>query len=97
MNKPLITNEQRATVKRIHPEQYKAVNRAKWLYDKRLRRCESELGDTKDRLLAAHEDRARLETALASAAHALETGTPPSDVLASIRIALRITPGGQPL
>lgn len=97
MHKPRNPIERLDGAQRIHPEEHAAALRAKWVYVKKLKRCAAELDDTKDRLLVALECRARFETALADAAHAIEAGSASADVLTSIRIALHATQGGKTL
>ena len=63
----------------------------------RQERTVTELARVRIELTQERIKNARSVTALANVALALEQGTPVPEILASIRIALRITPGGQSL
>ncbi|CUJ67824.1 hypothetical protein [Achromobacter sp. 2789STDY5608628] len=78
-------------------EQLAAAARGRALYTRLYDEAKRELDQAREQLTNERIKHAQAVAALGNVAHALETGTPPADVLASIRIALRITPGGRPL
>ncbi|CUR81896.1 hypothetical protein [Achromobacter xylosoxidans] len=82
---------------RTPTEQLAAAVRGRALYTRLYDEAKRELDQVREQLTNERIQHAQATAALGNVAHALETGTAPDVVLAMVRIALRITPGGQPL
>ncbi len=82
---------------RTPTEQLAAAVRGRALYTRLYDEAKRELDQVREHLTNERIKHAQAVFALGNVAHALETGTPPDVVLAMARIALRVTPGGQPL
>lgn len=78
-------------------EQLAAAVRGRALYTRLYDEAKRELDQVREQLTNERIKHAQAVAALGNVAHALETGTPPDVVLSMARIALRVTPGGQPL
>ncbi|MFY3460537.1 hypothetical protein ACOTJD_28170 [Achromobacter xylosoxidans] len=78
-------------------EQLAAAVRGRALYTRLYDEAKRELDRVRDQMTNERIQHAQATAALENVAHALETGTAPDVVLAMVRIALRITPGGRPL
>lgn len=82
---------------RTPTEQLGAAVRGRALYIRLYDNAKRELDQVREQLTNERIQHAQATAALGNVAHALETGTAPDVVLAMVRIALRITPGGRPL
>ena len=81
-----------------HPtQQLDAAVRGRALYTRLYDEVKKERDELNARVTEERIKHAQAVATLANVAHALETGTPPEVVLSLVRIALRISPGGQPL
>ena len=82
---------------RTPTQQLDAAVRGRALYTRLYDEVKKERDELNARVTEERIKHAQAVATLANVAHALETGTPPEVVLSLVRIALRISPGGQPL
>lgn len=82
---------------RTPTEQLAAAVRGRALYTRLYDEARRELDQVREQLTNERIQHAQAVATLGNVAHALETGTPSDVVLAMVRIALRIAPGGQPI
>ncbi len=78
-------------------EQLAAAVRGRALYTRLYDEAKRELEQVREQLTTERIKHAQAVATLSNIAHALDTGTAPQVVLAMVRIALRVAPGGQPL
>lgn len=82
---------------RTPTEQLAAAERGRALYTRLHDEVKKERDELNLRLTDERIKHAQAVATLGDVAHALETGVAPETVLAMVRIALRVSPGGKPL